>query len=182
MPKCFRHYFIHETHRLFFILPLLLKEHSSFSDFMFSFSLPSSYCQLYLFFSYGSLLTLLYFFWQNVRNWSFRRTRRCSSTVLDLPLFIYSNSLSYHGSHVINHTSSHHNFSVAPSLTPLLSPPICRMLLWQIHAPYSLSSTPVLVERWSRSSVFYIRLLPEFILGTLHSLLHPDIIERREWN
>jgi hypothetical protein len=106
---------------MFFIPPCLLKEHPLLVILCFHF-LSLLHTDSYIFFSpmvAFSLCRAFFFFFQNVRNWSFSRFRCCSSTVLDLPLFIYSCSLSYHGSHVINHTSSHHNFSVAPFLTPL---------------------------------------------------------------
>jgi len=55
-----------------------------------------------------------------VRNWSFSPFFRFgSSTLLDLPLFIYSYPLSYHGPILLTTRLSHHNFSVAPIFIPL---------------------------------------------------------------
>ena len=166
---------------MFHILRPLFKEHSCFVILYFHF-LPWSYCQLF-FLSlslslsvslYGSLPSSSYFFF----------CKMCEIEVS--PLFfgfahllyqiylcLYIHTLFPITGHILLTTRLPiTNSLLLPSLLRYQrsSPPTCRMLLWQIHAPYSLSSTPVPVERWSHCSVYHIHLLPEFILGTLHSL------------
>lgn len=81
-----------------FLYLQVFQEHSSFSNFMFSFSPLNILPVISFLFSYGSLLSLSYIFSAKCAKLKFLPFFRfCSSTLLDLPLFMYSYSLSYHG-------------------------------------------------------------------------------------
>ena len=132
----FLHYFIHETHRLCFIFFVPFVRTPLFCNFIFLFSPLIIFPVIsffFFFFFYGSLLISSYFFFGKMCEIEVSSLffRFCSSTLLDLPLFIYSYSLSYHGPILLTTRLPITNSLLLPSLlrSQRSSPPTCRMLL-----------------------------------------------------
>lgn len=119
----FLHYFIHETHRLCFIFFVPFVRTPLFCNFIFLFSPLIIFPVIsffFFFFFYGSLLISSYFFFGKMCE------IEVSSLFFSILLIHFTRSTSVYififsflsWPHIINHTSSHHKFSVAPIVTP----------------------------------------------------------------